>query len=104
MSEHSGHAVDIDRHVRTYILVFVSLMVLTVVTVGLYYLELSVPMGIALALAVASVKAGLVACFFMHLIDERKLIYWVLSLTIFLFLVLIFTGFMTRATTSVILT
>ena len=43
------HAADIDKHVRTYILiVFAALLVLTVVTVAVSYLDLSVPMAIAL--------------------------------------------------------
>jgi cytochrome c oxidase subunit 4 len=93
----SDHAVDIDRHVRTYILVFVSLMVLTVVTVGIYYLHLSVAMGITLALVVASVKASLVACFFMHLIDERKLIYLILAITASFFIMLMMVPLFTSA-------
>jgi cytochrome c oxidase subunit 4 len=90
-----GHAADIDRHVRTYVLVFVSLMVLTAVTVGIYYLHLSRPAAIALALVVASVKGSLVACFFMHLISERRLVYWVLGLTVAFFLVLLFVPMLT---------
>ncbi|HVS66233.1 MAG TPA: cytochrome C oxidase subunit IV family protein [Thermoanaerobaculia bacterium] len=96
------HHVDIDKHVRTYILVFVSLMVLTVATVGVYYIHMSPAVGIAVALFIASIKAGLVACFFMHLIDEKKLIYWVLGLTMFLFFVLLFTGMMARAAHQVL--
>lgn len=80
-----GH-VDIDKHVRTYILVFVALMVLTLITVGISYLDLGTGPGIALALVVASVKGGLVAGYFMHLVSERKLIYWVLGFTVFFFL------------------
>ena len=77
------HAADIDRHVRTYILVFVSLMALTVITVAANFrLHLSVEATIALALVIASIKGSLVACYFMHLISERKLIYWVLGFTV----------------------
>ena len=77
------HAADIDRHVRTYILVFFSLMLLTVITVAAnFLLHLSVAGTIALALFIASVKGSLVACYFMHLISERKLIYWVLGFTV----------------------
>ena len=83
---HGGHHdVDIDKHVRTYIIVFVSLMVLTVITVGVYYLHLSFAAAIGLALLIATVKASLVACYFMHLISERKLIYAVLVLTVVFF-------------------
>ena len=66
---------DIDHHVKIYLRVFAALMVLTVVTVAVSRLELSVPLAIALGLFIAAVKAGLVACYFMHLISEKKLIH-----------------------------
>ena len=90
-----NHAADIDRHVRTAMIVFGALMVLTVVTVGVYYLDLSVQASIALALFIASIKASLVACFFMHLISEKKLIYWVLILTVAFFFVLLLVPMLT---------
>ena len=80
-----SHA-DIDRQVKIYILVFVTLMVLTLVTVAVSRLHLPVAAAVAVALAVASVKGGLVAGYFMHLISERKLIYWVLGFTVAFFL------------------
>ena len=95
MSDHSAapmagdHAVDIDKHVRIYITVFVALMVLTVVTVAVSRFHLPVPMAVAVALLVAIVKGSLVACYFMHLISEKKLIYAVLALTAIFFIVLI---------------
>ena len=77
------HAADIDRHVRIYIAVFLALMGLTVITVAAnFMLHLSVGATIALALFIASIKGSLVACYFMHLISERKLIYWVLGFTV----------------------
>jgi cytochrome c oxidase subunit 4 len=76
------HAIDIDRHVRVYITVFVSLMALTLVTVAVSYLHLSVWAAILVALTIATIKGSLVACYFMHLISERKLIYWVLAFTV----------------------
>lgn len=84
------HTVDIDKHVRSYILVFVALMALTLITVGVYELDLSVGASIALALTIATIKGSLVACVFMHLISERALVYWVLTLTAVFFLALIF--------------
>ena len=81
----SHDTAEIDRHVRVYVLVFASLMVLTGVTVGIYYLHLPAGPAIALALVVATIKASLVACFFMHLISEKKLIFWVLALTVVFF-------------------
>lgn len=85
----SDHAVDIDRHVRIYITVFVALMVLTVITVAVSRLHLSVPVAVAVALLVALIKGSLVACYFMHLISEKKLIYAVLVLTAVFFVALL---------------
>jgi cytochrome c oxidase subunit 4 len=85
----SDHAADIDRHVRVYITVFVALMALTIVTVAVSYLHLPTAMAITVALLVATVKGALVACYFMHLISEKKLIYAVLVLTTVFFLALL---------------
>ena len=80
-----GDHADIDRQVRTYILVFVSLMALTIITVTISRFHLPVPEAVAVALVVACIKGGLVASYFMHLISERKLIYWVLGFTVLCF-------------------
>ena len=85
----SDHAVDIDRHVRIYITVFVALMALTIITVAISRLHLPIPIAVTVALLVATVKGSLVACYFMHLISEKKLIYAVLGLTGAFFLVLL---------------
>ena len=84
----SDHAADIDRHVRVYITVFVALMALTIITVAISYLHLPVPIAVALALLVATVKGSLVACYFMHLLSEKKLVYAVLGLTAVFFVAL----------------
>jgi cytochrome c oxidase subunit IV len=85
----TDHAVDIDRHVRIYVTVFVALMVLTIVTVAIAELHLPVPIAITVALIVATIKGSLVACYFMHLISEKKLIYAVLVLTFIFFIALL---------------
>ena len=85
----SDHAADIDRHVRVYITVFVSLMALTIITVAISYLHLPLPLAVTAALLVATVKGSLVACYFMHLISEKKLIYAVLTLTAVFFVALL---------------
>jgi caa(3)-type oxidase subunit IV len=46
-------------------------------------------LAIAVALAIATVKGSLVACYFMHLISEKKLVLWVLALTVVFFIVLL---------------
>src|SRR5688572_4623163 len=83
------HAADIDKHVRVYIIVFVALMALTIITVAVSYLDLPPAMAIALALFVATIKGSLVACYFMHLISEKRLIYAVLLITVIKFLPLL---------------
>ena len=85
----TDHAADIDRHVRVYITVFVALMVLTIVTVAISRVHLPVPIAVTVALLVATIKGSLVACYFMHLISEKKLIYAVLALTAVFFLALL---------------
>jgi len=87
MSEHT--AAEIDKHVRIYITVFVTLMVLTIVTVAISRFHLPVPIAVTVALIVATIKGTLVACYFMHLISEQKLIYAVLGLTVVFFVVLL---------------
>ncbi len=95
MAQHAAdaghHGVEeIRKHVRTYIVVFVALAALTVVTVAISYVHLPTPQAIALAVLVASVKAALVALFFMHLISERRVIYAVLVLVAIFFVALMF--------------
>ena len=85
---HAGHG-DVDRHVRAAYFVFGSLLVLTGFTVAVYFLHLPTRAAIALALLIATVKGSLVAAWFMHLVSERKLIYWMLGLTAVLFVPLL---------------
>ena len=85
----SDHAVDIDKHVRIYITVFVALLVLTVVTVAISRFHLPVHQAVTIALIVATIKGSLVACYFMHLMSEKKLILAVLALTVVFFIALL---------------
>ena len=87
-----NHSVDdLKKHIRTYVLVFVALLVGTLITVGMYAIHIdSVPLTIAIALFIASIKAFLVAGFFMHLISEKKAIYAMLITTAVFFVALMF--------------
>jgi len=76
---------DIAAQVRGYLMVFGALLVLTMVTVGVSYLDLSEAETVVVALTIATVKASLVALFFMHLKGERPMVKWPLALTAFLF-------------------
>jgi cytochrome c oxidase subunit 4 len=100
----SGHDnTDIQSHVRTYMMVFGALAILTVVTVGASYLEVTSGESIFIALIIASVKGSLVASYFMHLISERTMIINILLLTIAFFFVLMFLPLMTATDAATIL-
>lgn len=79
---------DVKGHARTYILVFAALLVLTLITVAVSYVHLAVPLAITVALIIAIVKGSLVASVFMHLSNEKKLIYSSLLLTVVFFIFL----------------
>ena len=86
---HGGH--DVAKEVRRYLLVFGALLVGTIVTVLASFIDFGHPgVNIGVALFIALIKAGLVAGYFMHLIDERKLIYGVLGATAFFFVGLMY--------------
>lgn len=83
-----AHA-DVSKHVKSYMAVFATLAVLTVVTVLAAQVDISHWGNLSLALAIASVKASLVAAIFMHLKWERTAWVWfTLLLCAFFFLVL----------------
>ena len=85
----SGHGTEsIQEHIKVYLTVFGALAVLTILTVMASYLDVSSSEAIFLALTIATIKASLVAGYFMHLITEKQTIVWILILTFFFFLVL----------------
>lgn len=84
-----GHTVEeIKKEVRVYWIVFGALLVLSAITVGVSKLDVSMTMAIIIGMAIATVKGTLVACYFMHLISEKKMIYAVLAITVLFFVVL----------------
>lgn len=68
MTENSSHIVSY----RTFFLVWVALLILTLVTVAVSHVDLG-PWNVWLALSIASLKAGLVIAFFMHMKYENRL-------------------------------
>ena len=83
-----GHGHDdhdhVAGHVKKYLIVGALLLVFTIITVALSYVDFgSAKANIAIGMLVATFKAGLVAAIFMHLNAERKLIYRVLIFTVF---------------------
>ena len=81
---------DVREHIKLYYKIGAALLVLTVVTVGVSYIDFAVPLTVFVALVIAVTKGSLVASYFMHLIGERKSIYAALLLTAFFFFVLMF--------------
>lgn len=94
MDAHSAD--DIKKSVRTYFMVFGALMVLTIITVGVSYVHLPIAAAVTVALIVATIKGSLVAMYFMHLLHERKVIYWALLLTLVFFIFLMFVPLLTN--------
>lgn len=78
MAEH------VKKHIRVYLAVGTALIVGTILTVAMYYVHFeSTTVTIAVALFIASVKASLVAGFFMHLISEKAAVYMIMTSTVF---------------------
>ena len=75
---------------RTYLFIWLALLVLTVVTWLVSYVNLGL-MNVAVAMLIASLKASLVALFFMHLRHENRLV-WAFALFPLGFLLLIIVG------------
>ena len=91
-------AEEVRKHVKVYLTVFAALSVLTVVTVGVSYLHIrSIAMTILIALFIATIKGSLVAGYFMHLVSEKQIIFWVLALTAVFFIVLMLLPVLTES-------
>ena len=71
---HDNSPEAIKKEMRKYLAVFAALAALTVITVAISRFHLPTWQAVTLALVVASIKGGLVAAVFMHLISEKKLI------------------------------
>ena len=81
---------NIGDHVKVYRNVFIALLIFTALTVGASYIEFNlVWVGVFVGLLIAGIKGYLVAANFMHLNNEKKMIYWILILTVS-FLALLF--------------
>ncbi len=96
MESHALSPADIDKHVRGYVIVFLTLLALTALTVMVSYLHVEVHLAILVALVIAITKASLVALFFMHLISERQVIYLIMAVTIAFAVVLLLLPILTN--------
>ena len=84
------HSDDIQHHVKIYINVFIALAILTVVTVAVSFLDVSFIEAFFIAITVATIKGSLVLSFFMHLLEEKPAVIWILATTMVAFLILMF--------------
>jgi|TARA_Y100000815_G_scaffold139928_1_gene126541 caa(3)-type oxidase subunit IV len=82
------------HHIANYRKVFIFLLIGTTLTVWASYMDFNVQNSIAgavfVGLTIAFIKGYLVAANFMHLNSEKKMIYWILVLTIFFLALLLF--------------
>ena len=82
------------HYIANYRKVFIYLLIGTALTVWASYMEFNVQNSIAgaifVGLTIAFIKGYLVAANFMHLNSEKKMIYWILLLTIFFLALLLF--------------
>lgn len=74
---------------KTYILVWIALLILTAVTAGVSYINLGEWSGF-IAILIASTKALLVALFFMHLRYTNQKMAWIIALSGFFWLSILF--------------
>jgi cytochrome c oxidase subunit IV len=74
---------------RTYIVIWLSLLLCLAATIVVAKLQLFSRFSVLGSLGIASIKAGLVLAFFMHLKYEGRFLKGILSLTIFALTLLI---------------
>jgi cytochrome c oxidase subunit 4 len=86
MSTHTSHAADPKQEARTYVLTLITLLILTAITVAASYVHFgSSAINVVIALTIATVKATVVALFFMHLLHDKP-VNAIIAVTGFLFL------------------
>jgi cytochrome c oxidase subunit 4 len=84
MSSHKEHTHEHEHGAGLYVKTLLALLVLTVITVGASYIDFGSG-NIVIALFIATIKASIVALFFMHLKDEKP-VNGIIALAGFLFL------------------
>jgi cytochrome c oxidase subunit IV len=84
--------------IRIYVMVYLALMVLLVVTVAVAFVDLGI-LNLPVAMAIATVKAALVVWYFMHCNDASPMIrfcVWGSLLGLFLLFLFTFSDYLTR--------
>ena len=78
----------IKKSIRGYLTIGAVLFAGTAITVAANQVHFAVPLAIAVALIIATIKGSMVASVFMHLSHEKRWIYGALLLTVAFFIVL----------------
>ena len=86
--EPHGTSVPMPHHHVNYLMIFFTLVILTVVTVAVAFVHLG-SLNFPVALAIAITKATLVILFFMHVKYSTKLTKLTVGAGVFTFLVLV---------------
>jgi cytochrome c oxidase subunit IV len=89
MSTHNSHTADPKKETRAHVVTLTTLLILTLITVAASYIDFGQG-NIVIALAIATVKATIVALFFMHLLHDKP-VNGVIAIAGFLFLGLFLT-------------
>ena len=84
MSTHTENTHDHEHGPGLYVKTLLALLFLTVITVGASYIDFGAG-NVVIALFIATIKASLVALFFMHLKDDKP-VNAIIALAGFLFL------------------
>jgi cytochrome c oxidase subunit IV len=86
-----GHTAPAPHHAINYFAVFITLVVLTVLTLVAALANVKSELTkVLIALAIASIKASAVVLYFMHLKFEGKLIYLILAVPVTFCILLVF--------------
>jgi FtsH-binding integral membrane protein len=85
-SEHQDHQVELNSYIRRCAWVLVAVLCAIGLMIFASYLpHIGWPVKVAMILAIAMCNAFVVAGFLMHLLTEKRMIYTVLSFTVFFF-------------------
>ena len=84
MSTHTEHAQDPRQEARAHVVTLIALLLLTAITVGASYIQFG-SANVVIALTIATMKASIVALFFMHLRHDKP-INGIIAVVGFLFL------------------
>ncbi len=80
---------DIQKETKNYLVIFGGLLILTGVSLGVHFMHLPVQLSIVIIIGIALTQAAISAAYYMHLISEKKLIFFVLAMAASFFLAMI---------------